>query len=81
MNETFWEIQGGAFTKLLVSQLQYHLLFALEYQTLYHINGKAQHFSPMEGYANYLIFIFMNINGNIKNKRKVYNKTPPSKYE
>ena len=50
---------------------KYHLLVALEYQTLYHINGKAQHFSSMGGYASYLIFIIMNINGNIKNERKV----------
>ena len=40
---------------------KFHLLDPLEYQTLYHTNGKAQHFSSMNGYANYLIFIFMNI--------------------
>ena len=30
-----------------------HLLVALGYQTLYHINEKLQHFSSMDGYANY----------------------------
>ena len=53
--------------KILISQ-QHHFL---EYVSLYQIKLKTQFFSQMDRYANDLICIYMNINENIINVRKI----------
>ena len=57
-------------TKLLLSQL----LIALKLDTLYQINAKTYYSFAMIRYANYLIYICMIINPNIRNKRKIAEK-------
>ena len=50
---------------------------AKSYTSQSYINGKKkrlQYFHTMVKYANYLIFIFMNINENLENKRKIIKK-------
>ena len=46
------------------------LLTILDYQTYYQIKVETLHFNPIVCNTNYLICIFMNINSNIRNKRK-----------
>ena len=46
------------------------LLSILDYQTCSQIKVETLHFNPIVGYTNYLIYIFMNIDENIRNKRK-----------
>ena len=60
MNEKSGKNHGGMLTQLLVS----HLLFAL---TIYQINAIILVFYSMVRYAYYLIYIFIDIYGNIKN--------------
>ena len=47
------------------------LLTFLDYQTCYQIKVETLHFNPVVWYTNDLIWIFKNINENIKNKRKM----------
>ena len=58
MNEKSRKNHGGMLTQLLLS----HLLFAL---TIYQINVISLVFYSMVRYADYLIYIFINIYGNI----------------
>ena len=60
MNEKFRKIHGGMLSQLLLS----HLLFAL---TIYHINALSLVVYLMVRYADYLIYIFINIYENIRN--------------
>ena len=60
MSEKSWKNHGGMLTQLHLS----HLLFAL---TIYHINAISLVFYSMVRYADYLIYIFINIYGNIRN--------------
>ena len=64
MNEKSRKYHGGMLTKLLQS----HLLFAL---TIYQLNATNLVFYSMVRYADYLIYIFININGNIRNHGKI----------
>ena len=50
------------------------LLTLLDYHTCYQIKVETLHFNPIVGFTNYLICIFMNINENIRNKRKMLEK-------
>ena len=50
----------GMLTKLLLS----HLLFAI---TIYQINAISLAFYSMVRYSDYLIYIFINVYGNIRN--------------
>ena len=54
--------RGGMLTQLLLHV--FHLLFA---QTIYQINAISLVFYSMVRYADYLIYIFINIYGNIRN--------------
>ena len=47
------------------------LLTIINYQTCYQIKVETLHFNPIVLYTNYLICIFININENIRNKRKM----------
>ena len=47
------------------------LLTFLDYQTCYQIKAETIHFNPIERYTHCLICIFMNINENKSNKRKM----------
>ena len=60
----------GLHTKLLISQL----LIALVYRIWYLTVAKTQSVYPVVQYANNLIQIFMNINENIGNYRKMQKK-------
>ena len=57
---------GDAPTKVPISQQ----LFVLNFKILYQLNVMTE-FYPMSRYVNYQICIFMNINENIRNKRKI----------
>ena len=50
----------------------FQLLIALENQAWYNTDSKMQTFYLLIRYANYLIIIFMNINENIWNERKLW---------
>ena len=54
-------------TKLLIYQLR----IALKLETWYQINAKTYFSYSIIRYANYLIYICMIINPNIRNKRKI----------
>ena len=56
----------GVSTQYLI----YQLLIAIEYQTWYHINAQIHAFCLLLSYASYLNIVSMNINENIRNKRK-----------
>ena len=58
---------GDAPTKVLISQQ----LLILNFKILYQLNVMTDEFYPMFIYVNYQICIFMNINENIRNKRKI----------
>ena len=60
MNERLWRNHGGMLTQLLLI----HLLFAL---TIFQINAISLVFYLMVRYADHLIYIFINIYGNIRN--------------
>ena len=60
MNEKFRKILGGMLSQLLLS----HLLFALN---MYQINAISLVFYFMVRYADYLIYIFIDIYENIRN--------------
>ena len=60
MNEKSRKNHGGMLTNLLLS----HLLFALN---IYQINAISLVFYSMVRYANYLIYMFIKIYGNIRN--------------
>ena len=62
MNEKSRKNQGGLLAKLILAQL----LIALVYQTRYQMNAMRQGFYSMVKNADYLIYIIMNINGNIR---------------
>ena len=47
------------------------LLTFLDYQTCNQIKAETLHFNPVVCYTNYLICIFININENIRNQRKM----------
>ena len=47
------------------------LLTFLDYQTCYQIKVETLHANPVVWYTNNLICIFMNINENIRNNRKM----------
>ena len=65
-----WKIQGGAFTKLLISQL----LSVQECKTWFKINAKTRHAHKMSKYANNLIHFVKNIDENMRNSRKIEGK-------
>ena len=67
MNEKSRKNNGGMLTQLFLS----HLLFAL---TIYQINAISLVLYSMVRYADYLIYIFINIYGNIRNERKSWKK-------
>ena len=50
------------------------LLTFLDCQACYQIKVETLHFNPIVWYTHYLIHIFMNINENIRNKRKSVRK-------
>ena len=58
---------GGVTTKSIISQL----LLSLDYKTWYQIKALAYAFYYMVSYTNYLIYIFMNINENVKKWGKI----------
>ena len=60
LNEKLRKNHGGMLSQLLLS----HLLFAL---TIYQINAISLVFYLMVRYADYLIYIFINIYENIRN--------------
>ena len=66
MNEKLWNIQGGAFTKLLIS----HLLSVQDCKTWFKINAKTRLAHKMIQYANNLIHFVKNIDENMRNSRK-----------
>ena len=63
INERLRIYEGGVLTKVLISQL----LITQEYQTWYQINAKTHPFYSVAGFIHFLIPVFMNINGNIRN--------------
>ena len=63
------ENQVGVLTKLLLL----HLLIIVVNQTLYQMNAMRQAFYSVV-YADYLICMFMNINGNTRSERKITEK-------
>ena len=66
MIETLWKIQGGAFTKQLISQL----LSVQEFKTWFENNAKTPHAHKM----NNLIHIIKNIDENMRNSRQIEGK-------
>ena len=60
----------GCFYKILISQQQ----LILGYQTWNHINPQTKRFYLLEGYVNYFISMFMNINENNSNERRILEK-------
>ena len=68
MNEILWKNHGGMLTQLLLS----HLLFAL---SIYQIKWYSLVIYSMVRYTNYLIYIFINIHGNIRNERPLDKST------
>ena len=60
INEKSRKNRGGMVTQLLIS----HLLFAL---TVYHLNAISLVFYLIIRYADFLIYIFIKIYGNIRN--------------
>ena len=63
MDKKLLKYHGDMLIKLLLS----YLLFAL---TIYELNAISLIFYSMVRYADYQIYIFINIYGNIRNKRK-----------
>ena len=57
----------GRPTKSIVSSV----LLILEHKTWYQIKAKTKTFLPVVRYVNYLVYIFMNINENLKNEVKI----------
>ena len=57
-------------TKVLIPQQ----LLVLNFKILYQLNVMTDELYPMFRYVNYQIGIFMNINENIRNKRKIIKK-------
>ena len=65
-----WKIQGGLFTKLLISQL----LCVQECKIWFKTRAKTRHAHKMIQYANSLIHIIKNIDENMRNPRKIEGK-------
>ena len=67
MNEKLWKIQGGAFTKQLIS----HLLSVQECKTWFKINAKTRHAHKMIQCANNPIHDVKNIDENSESREKL----------
>ena len=66
------KIRGGGGGGYSQHYLKCQLLTILDYQTCYQMKVETLHFNPIVCYTNDLIYIFMNINEKIRNKRKMY---------